>query len=164
LRKTLARAWQSLSIIGKIKIFLGLVWSSFKQPDIEELKKWIDSIMEDPNSDVLSKSIKELSAHFPTIVETIIHERDRYMGCKLLQTGNILGKATLEDGKPRTIVAVVGAGHCPGIINFIEEARKKPESLSGVQDSLQKIVETKKLKVDSDENLKLLLTAVQSIS
>ena len=102
-RLTLVRAWESLSFFSKIKLILCLAWSSIKQPSAKELQEWIESIMNDPNNDVLSKSIEELSQHFPTISETIIKERDRYMAAKLVQTSRLLGALTSEDGKERTI-------------------------------------------------------------
>eukprot|EP00566_Odontella_aurita_P013792 CAMPEP_0113532014 /NCGR_PEP_ID=MMETSP0015_2-20120614/3814_1 /TAXON_ID=2838 /ORGANISM="Odontella" /LENGTH=456 /DNA_ID=CAMNT_0000430909 /DNA_START=6 /DNA_END=1377 /DNA_ORIENTATION=- /assembly_acc=CAM_ASM_000160 len=84
-RLTLVRAWESLSLLGKFRLVLGLLWSSIRQPSEKELREWMDSIMNDPGNDLLSKSIEELGKHFPTIGEVIIHERDRYMAAKLLQ-------------------------------------------------------------------------------
>ena len=36
-----------------------------RRPNEKELKEWIESIMNDPNNDILSKSTEELSRHFP---------------------------------------------------------------------------------------------------
>jgi len=88
-RLTLIRAWEANSFFGKIKLVLALAWSSFRQPSVEELREWIESIMNDPTNDILSKSIEDLSRHFPAIKRTIIEERDTYMGCKIIQTGKL---------------------------------------------------------------------------
>jgi len=161
---TLNRAYESLTFIGRMKLVLGLFWSCFQQPDINELKEWIDQIMNDPNSDVLTKSIQELSRHFPTIEQTIIAERDTYMACKLLQTARVLAAATAEDGKPRTIVAIVGAGHCPGIVEQIRWVGEDPSSRIRVMiDGLRDVVETKKMKVEESEELKFCVEEVASL-
>jgi len=162
---TLSRAYESLSLLGRIKLILGLLYSCLRQPDSTELKEWIDQIMNDPNSDVRTKSIEDVSRHFPTIKETIITERDTYMTCKLLQTARILGEATMEDGKPRVIVAIVGAGHCPGIVERIRRVQKggDPDSRRRMIDSLRDVVETKKMKVEEREDLKFLVEEVSSL-
>ena len=113
-RLTILRAWESLRLFGKAKVCLGLLWSSLRPPSEKELKEWMDKIMNDPTNDLLTDSIKELATHFPQIGRTIIDERDDYMVCKLKQTVNLLGNAP-SVGRRRRIVAVVGAGHCPGI-------------------------------------------------
>jgi len=85
------------------------------------------------------------------------------MACKLLQTASILGASTAEDGKPRTIVAVVGAGHCPGIIERLRQVSEKPETRMNVIDSLKDVVETKKMKVEESDDLKFLVAEVASL-
>ena len=139
-RLTLVRAWESLSIFGKIKLVIYLLWSSIKQPSAEELKKWMDEIMR--NGDLLTASIKELSKAFPSIGRVIIDERDAYMYNKLCQTAN-LGS--------RRIVAVVGAGHCNGICSLARNLNQE-----NTEDALRKLVETKQWKVDEDQEIKSL--------
>lgn len=153
-RLTLLRAWESLRFFGKVKLVLGLLWSSLRPPSEEELREWMDKILEDPNNDLLSESIAELKEQFPTIEETIISERDRYMACKLIQTVNLFGTAAsgTENNHRRKIVAVVGAGHCPGIKLMLSEMQGANGgygvSPNELEVMLQNLVETKKHKAD----------------
>lgn len=158
-RLTLLRTWESLSFFGKLKLICGLIWSSLKQPNEKELKEWIESIMNDPTNDILSKSIEELSRHFPTVKETIIAERDTYMTCKIIQTARFLGQLSLKDGKKRRICCVVGAGHCPGISKALEESHK----IIDVEGTLRSIIETKKYRVDGSNEMASLITDIVSI-
>ena len=161
-RLTLIRAWEALTFFGKIKLVLALAWSSFRQPSEEELREWIESIMNDPTNDILSKSIEDLSRHFPAIKRTIIEERDTYMGCKIIQTARIMGIGSKEDGMRRKIVAIVGAGHCPGINSILTNEVNKQGSLN-VEDELKKIIETKKHRVGEDADMQMLVTDVVSM-
>lgn len=163
-RLTLVRAWEALSFFGKIKLILGLVWSSFKQPNVEELKEWIESIINDPTNDILTKSIEELSIHFPAIKKTIIEERDVYMGCKILQTAEIMGRGALQDGMTRKIVCIVGAGHCPGISSKLRNATETGVVLSArIEQEIKEVIETRSHRVDKDPNMKSLLSEVTSM-
>ena len=161
-RLTLLRAWETCTLFGKIKLVLALAWSSLSQPSEDELREWIESIMNDPSNDILSKSIEDLSRHFPAIKKTIIEERDTYMGCKIIQTARIMGVGSNQDGMKRKIVAVVGAGHCPGINSILTNEVNMQGSLN-VEEELQKVVETKKHRVDADPDMKTLITDVISI-
>jgi len=145
---SLLRTWESLNFFARIKLMIGLFWSllPFNQPSAEEIKEWMDSILRDGGEDALSKSMKELSKHFPTVEQVIIHERDRYMYAKLNQLAQKLGC--------KKIVAVVGAGHCAGIRGLVERQklgvkygyyRRNDENY---EDILKEIIETKKFKVD----------------
>lgn len=163
-RLTLCRAWEALSFFGKIKLVFGLVWSSFRQPNVDELKEWIESIINDPTNDILTKSIEELSVQFPAIKKTIIEERDIYMGCKILQTAEIMGRGSLQDGMIRKIVCIVGAGHCPGISRKLSNVIENGATVSSVlEQEIRSVVETKSHKVDEDPNMKNLLSEVTSM-
>ena len=82
---TLARCWESLSWFGKIKVLLGLILSTFHKPKPEELRAWIQKILDDDETDLLKASLEDLRKHFPTLERVIIQERDAYMACKLYQ-------------------------------------------------------------------------------
>jgi pheromone shutdown protein TraB len=159
-RLTLLRTWESLSLFGKLKLVFALIISSLKQPNEQELKEWIESIMNDPNNDILSKSIEELSRHFPTVKETIIAERDRFMACKILQTAKVLGEASLQDGKMRRIVAIVGAGHCPGIRGHLTG---QSDITKNIEATLREVIETKRHKVDNNTEMLSIISDISSI-
>ena len=98
-RVTLSRVWHSLGFWRKIKLYGQLMGAAFStnealtEEDIESLKE----------QDTLQLMLDEFGESLPEIKETLINERDRFMNQKLLET----------EGTP--IVAVVGAGHVPGM-------------------------------------------------
>eukprot|EP00977_Amphora_coffeiformis_P003384 scaffold630_cov174-Amphora_coffeaeformis.AAC.4 len=113
---TLVRAWESLTWWPKLKVMGGLLWSSFSKPNPEEIRSWLESVLRE-ESDVLTESLAELRHHFPSLHTTIIAERDAWLACKLVQTCRILRGAV----RPRRskLVAIVGAGHVPGIVQML---------------------------------------------
>jgi len=150
---TLTRAWEGLSLWQKVKIIFCLLLSSIKQPSEKELLEWIESIMNDPTNDILTKSMEELGRHFPPIVESVIHERDIYMATKLLQTVKMLGTSQGENKGTRIIVAVVGAGHIPGITKILNDVINDPSKGTdeNLQLNLKTVIETKASKCDDEE-------------
>ncbi|KAL0319809.1 UNVERIFIED_CONTAM: hypothetical protein Sradi_5242400 [Sesamum radiatum] len=58
--------------------------------------------------DMLTLVIQEMSKQFPTLMETLVHERDQYMSATLLRTAR----------EHNSVVAVVGKGHLPGIQKY----------------------------------------------
>lgn len=104
---TLQRARNQLTFTEKMKLVAGLVASAFDDEeitaeDIESLK----------DGDALQAVMDELTQVFPSLQTVFVDERDQYMAQKLLE---------LEGEK---IVAVVGAGHVNGILQYLrEEAR-----------------------------------------
>lgn len=169
-RLTLLRVWESLSFFGKIKLVFALIISSFKQPSEDELREWMESVMNDPSNDIISKSIEELSKHFPSIGQVIIKERDIYMTMKLLQTAKIITNSGNGGSDPsdsiiiRKIVAIVGAGHVPGIIKRLEYVQQNPEEWGEIENVLSSVIDTKKYKVDQNDDMRSLVKEVASIN
>ncbi|MDZ7699708.1 MAG: TraB domain-containing protein [Deltaproteobacteria bacterium] len=98
IRITLSRAWRLMGLWTKTKLFVQLVTSaigssSIEEADIEELKK----------RDVLETLLIEIGDILPEIRQVLIDERDQYLAEKIRQAPG------------KKIVAVVGAGHVPGI-------------------------------------------------
>jgi pheromone shutdown protein TraB len=125
LQLTLVRAWESLRWWPKCKVLAGLLWSSLRKPDKEEIKKWLESVLRE-ESDVLTESFQELRKHFPTLYTTIIEERDAWLAAKLVQTC----RALQGRGNRQTVVAIVGAGHVPGICKWLTTPRREtPEEV-----------------------------------
>ncbi len=96
---TLRRAWAKNSFWGKCKLLSSLVVSAFSKEevapeDIENLKRQseMDSMM------------KELSDYLPKVKEVLIDERDRYLACHIWEC------------KGNKVLAVLGAGHLPGVV------------------------------------------------
>jgi pheromone shutdown-related protein TraB len=101
---TLKRVWRHLGFWHRLKLFGVLVEAMFSSEeiagaDIEALKK----------QDQLETLMGEMGKAFPEIKKHLIDERDIYLAQKL----------RLAPGA--RIVAVVGAGHVPGLLNAIRE-------------------------------------------
>jgi len=117
---TLTRAWESLRVWGKMKLMVGLLLSSLRKPNPEELREWMEKILYG-DTDLMSESVTELAKHFPTLAEVILKERDAYMACKLHQTCRrlmIAGSRNRSNRRYR-LVAIVGAGHVEGICKWL---------------------------------------------
>ena len=100
---SLKRTWSSLGFWQRTKVMTQLVGSAFvgddlKEEDIEKLK----------DTGNLTDLMSALAEALPSVKSTLIDERDAYMAEKLRQSAG-----------PRT-VAVVGAGHLPGITGLAD--------------------------------------------
>jgi len=125
LQLTLIRAWESLRWWGKTKVVLGLLWNSVKRQDPQELREWMQKILMEGETDVLTESIAELKHHFPTLERVILQERDAYMACKLYQCCRILPRR-----ENHTVVAIVGAGHVHGMCTWLTQpSNQTPEEI-----------------------------------
>ncbi|MCB0325209.1 MAG: TraB/GumN family protein [Bdellovibrionales bacterium] len=98
IRTTLKRAWAQAGLWSLIKLSFGLVSSIFSREDISEAE--IEALK---SGDALSAMMAEFADYLPQVKETLIDERDRYMAAKIYACGG------------KNVVAVVGAGHVPGI-------------------------------------------------
>lgn len=104
IKATLKRTWGSIGFISFMKLLWAGLKSSFDKTEItaEEIEKL-------KSSDALAEALSEFSRYLPEIQTTLIDERDRFMAQKIAEL----------DGK--NIVAVVGAGHVPGIKKYLSE-------------------------------------------
>jgi len=98
IRVTLLRAWRKMGFWSKLRVLPEMILSLFvadeiTEEDIEKLKE----------QDVLEIALKSLGEKLPALKSTLIDERDQFLA-------RMIGEA---EGKK--IVAVVGAGHVPGI-------------------------------------------------
>ena len=101
---TFTRAWRTIGFLGKIKLFFQLFFSIFSDEEIteEELEKL-------KSEDMLTSMLSELGKSFPKLKTALIDERDKYLSHKI------------KTASGKKIVAVLGAGHVPGVK---EEIRK----------------------------------------
>jgi pheromone shutdown-related protein TraB len=100
IRTTLSRTWREMGLWNKIKLLFQLILSlgevdDIKEEDIEKMKQ----------ADVLETLLNEVGKSLPVLKEILINERDRYLAAKI------------RTAPGKKIVAVVGAGHVPGIKN-----------------------------------------------
>ncbi|MFZ2630780.1 MAG: TraB/GumN family protein [Desulfosalsimonadaceae bacterium] len=101
---TLTRTWRSTGFWNKMKLLYQLLGSVFEVDEIDE--KDIEAMKE---SDMLESLLAELGKTQPVLREILIDERDRYLAQKI------------KSAPGNKIVAVVGAGHVPGIRRYIEQ-------------------------------------------
>ncbi|KJS85291.1 MAG: conjugal transfer protein TraB [Peptococcaceae bacterium BICA1-8] len=102
IQTTMLRLWRGMGLWGKIKLFFQLVLSMFENEELseEELEKM-------KSQDMLTAALNELSKSFPQFKAILIDERDRYLAQKI------------KEAPGNKIIAVLGAGHIPGIKNEI---------------------------------------------
>lgn len=95
---TFARIWKKLGFFGKFRLLFMLLLSIFSQEDISE-----EEIERLKSEDVLTAALNDLAVSFPRLKSSLIDERDQYLAEKI------------KNAPGKKIVAVVGAGHIPGI-------------------------------------------------
>ncbi|MDR0316072.1 MAG: TraB/GumN family protein [Treponema sp.] len=112
---TLRRAWARCSLWGKCKLLAALFSSAFtteklSSEEIENLK--------DRNE--LDGMMTELANYLPGVKETLIDERDHYLAAKIWAAADQTNQQPANAAGCRA-VAVVGAGHIPGIQSWLEK-------------------------------------------
>ena len=98
IRTTLSRTWRFMGLWTKIKLLAQLITStgeldSITPEEIEKMKR----------EDVLQTLLIEIGEELPEIKHILIDERDQYL------------THSIRTAPGKKIVAVVGAGHVPGI-------------------------------------------------
>ena len=101
IRTTLSRTWRVMGLWSKIKLLFQLMLSlgelnEIKEEDVEKMKQ----------QDVLETLLSEVGKSLPELKAILIDERDQYLAEKI---------RTAPGNK---VVAVVGAGHIPGIQKY----------------------------------------------
>ena len=117
---TLERALNRMSFIDKIKFLYAILTSDTddEEIDIEDLK----------NPEKLDDLLEMFKDEAPDIYEVLVHERDAFLAGSILRIP--------ED----TVIAVVGAGHQPGINRYLDN----PETIPPLEE-LNKIIDKKGL-------------------
>ncbi|KAL5573270.1 hypothetical protein UlMin_022867 [Ulmus minor] len=102
---TVRRTWGKMPLRHKIKLLYSLFFQAVFLPSAEDLNKMLKDM---DDVDMLTLVIQEMSKEFPTLMETLVHERDQYMSYTLLKIAS----------EHSSVVAVVGKGHLQGIKNY----------------------------------------------
>ncbi len=103
IRITLAKTWRAMGLWGKIKLLFQLILSmgelgEISEEDIEKMKQ----------EDVLESLLADVGKSLPVLKDILIDERDQFLTHKI------------RTAPGKKIVAVVGAGHVPGIKKYWE--------------------------------------------
>ncbi|KAK9284252.1 hypothetical protein L1049_023421 [Liquidambar formosana] len=99
---TLRRTWGKMPLWHKTKLLYSFLFQAVFLPSPEDLNKMLKEM---DDIDMLTLVIQEMSKEFPTLMETLVHERDQYMSSTLLRVAS----------EHSSVVAVVGKGHLQGI-------------------------------------------------
>jgi pheromone shutdown-related protein TraB len=104
IRITLSRTWRLMGLWSKVKLLSQTILSldepdRISQEDIEKMK----------SEDVLETILAEVGESLPEVRRILIDERDQYLTSKI------------RSAPGQKIVAVVGAGHVPGIRKYWNE-------------------------------------------
>lgn len=105
IRVTLSRTWRKMGFWDKMKLFFQLLMSmggveEISEEDVEKMKQ----------QDVLETLLSEVGQQMPVLRDILIDERDQYLTEKI------------RSAPGERIVAVVGAGHVPGIKKYWEKS------------------------------------------
>lgn len=110
---TLQRALNKMGFVEKAKFIFGLLASALGFDDEEDID--VEELKNPENLDDLMDMFKDEA---PSVHEVLVHERDAYLAGSILRIP--------QDH----VIAVVGAGHKPGIENYLDN----PETLPNLRD------------------------------
>lgn len=108
IQMTLKRAWAKNSLWGKCKLLAVLLSSAFEKSEIsaEEIEKL-------KNESEMDSMMNEIAAYLPAVKAVLIDERDRYLASHIWE-------AQVNGAPAKKTVAVLGAGHLPGVVRHLE--------------------------------------------
>jgi pheromone shutdown-related protein TraB len=106
---TLRRAWARCGFWGKCKLMAMLMGNAFSSEKLDE-----GEIERLKDRSALDTMFADLSDFLPPVKETLIDERDRYLAAKIWESPG------------SKLVAIVGAGHVPGLSAWLEKIAASP--------------------------------------
>lgn len=118
IQTTLRRAWAKTSFFGRAKLLAALLGSAFDGEEVSE--EQIESLKDGSEMDGM---MDELSRAMPAVKEVLIDERDRYLAAHIWKS------VTGADGSRGKVLAVLGAGHLPGVERTLLEIAGGNEAL-----------------------------------
>jgi pheromone shutdown-related protein TraB len=101
IRITLSRTWRTMRLWDKFKLLFQIILSLGEIEEIDE-----EDIERMKQEDVLETLLAEVGKSIPALRDILIDERDQYLAYKI------------RTAPGKKIVAVVGAGHVPGIKKY----------------------------------------------
>lgn len=101
---TFSRIYRKHSFFQKVKLVVSMIMSLFDDEDITEAD--IENLKQ---SEVLEAALAEIAKQFPIISEVLVDERNRVLAHHI------------QNAPGNNIVAVVGAAHVPGILEYLDK-------------------------------------------
>lgn len=101
---TLKRVWGFLGFWTKVRLLTQLLYSAFEGDEVDATT--VENLK---NKDQLEAIMGAFAENFPQVKERLIDERDIYLAQKIRQAPG------------KNIVAVVGAGHVPGMQYYLDK-------------------------------------------
>ena len=132
---TLKRTWKNLGLWKRSMLLSSLIvgFEDDEDDDDEDAEAVTAKTVEDlKEPKALSEMLSELGRAVPQIKKPLIDERDEYMSAKTIAAGATISVGPGRPGepaKPKTVVAVVGAAHVPGM----KEHWGKPVDLAALE-------------------------------
>jgi len=108
IQTTLRRAWAKNGGYGRVKLLSALLASAASKEEVSG-----DEIENLKNKSEMDGMMAELSEFMPGVKEVLIDERDFYLAAHIW-------KAVQKDGR-KSVIAVLGAGHLPGVQAHLEK-------------------------------------------
>ena len=111
---TFKRFLAKLSFMEKLKmgysLLKGVIFGEEQEIDINDMT----------NQDVITVMIEEFRKFAPTAASVLIDERDAYLAGNILKTAQMAGPG-------KKIIAVIGAGHRQGVMNYLQNPSTIPD-------------------------------------
>lgn len=107
IRKTLRRIWAGMGWWGRMQLLGALVGSLFSRQSVSEAE--LSALKQ---RDSLHLMVSEMGGAMPGLARTLISERDWYMA------------EGIQASAGRTVLAVVGAAHVPGMVEALNAGRR----------------------------------------
>ncbi|MBQ9908566.1 MAG: TraB/GumN family protein [Treponema sp.] len=108
IQTTLRRAWAKNSGYGKIKLLSALLASAASKEEVSG-----DEIENLKNKSEMDGMMNELAQFMPGVKEVLIDERDFYLAAHIWEA--------VQKDERKSVIAVLGAGHLPGVQAHLEK-------------------------------------------
>ena len=122
---TLKRVYHNVPFWKRLYIVSGLLTSVVSRETVSE-----EEIEKLKSGDLLETTFSQFSEDANDLFVPLIDERDRYMSAKLLKA--------LETHPGKNLLAIVGAGHVKGMMNYLEENTIQAEEVISELDVIPK--------------------------
>ena len=109
---TFTRIYRKHSLWQKLKLIMTLIYSIFDDEDISEQE--IENLKKD---DILNAALKDVEKQFPIVAEVLIDERNKILA------------HNIKNAPGNKILAIVGAAHIPGILDYLNKDYEIDEML-----------------------------------